>query len=259
MAASRRTLERVKTLAAVVGSLCTGLLIIIGAVSTVRAADSYTAARQALLTEIEQDVRDTALYLNRRALDERVMRALAKVPRHEFVPADQRKHAYDNRPLPIGHGQTISQPYIVAIMTDLVEPKPGCRALEVGTGSGYQAAILGELCQKVYTIEIIDALGTKASSRLKELGYANVEVRIGDGYYGWAEHAPFDVIVVTAVASHIPPPLLTQLKAGGLMILPVGTRFTAQQLVLVRKAEDGRITTRQVLPVAFVPLTGSHE
>jgi len=241
------------------GSLCTALLIAIGAASRAADTDSYAAARQMLLAEIEQDVRDTAQYLNKRALDERVMRALGKVPRHEFVPAGERASAYENRPLAIGHGQTISQPYIVAIMSDLVEPKDGCRALEVGTGSGYQAAILSELCEKVYTLEIIEALGTQAQARLKRFGFANVEVRIGDGYYGWAEHAPFDVIMVTAVASHIPPPLLEQLKPGGSLILPVGTRFTTQQLVLVRKSADGHITTRQVLPVAFVPLTGGHE
>ena len=235
------------------------MLIAVSAVFTTGAADSYAAARQMLLAEIEQDVRDTAQYLNKRALDERVMRALGKVPRHEFVPAGERASAYENRPLPIGHGQTISQPYIVAIMSDLVEPKDGCRALEVGTGSGYQAAILSELCAKVDTLEIIEPLGIQAQARLKQLGFANVEVRIGDGYYGWAEHAPFDVIVVTAVASHIPPPLLKQLKPGGSLILPVGTRFTTQQLVLVRKSADGHITTRQVLPVAFVPLTGGHE
>lgn len=235
------------------------MLIAVSAVSTTGAADSYAAARQMLLAEIEQDVRDTAQYLNKRALDERVMRALGKVPRHEFVPTGKRESAYENRPLPIGHGQTISQPYIVAIMSDLVEPKDGCRALEVGTGSGYQAAILSELCEKVYTLEIIEALGAQAQARLEQLGFANVEVRIGDGYYGWAEHAPFDVILVTAVASHIPPPLLKQLKPGGSLILPVGTRFTTQQLVLVRKSADGHITTRQVLPVAFVPLTGGHE
>ena len=243
----------------VAGSLSLALLILNGAGSSVGAADSYEKARQVLLREIAQDVRDTAQYLNKRALDERVMRALGKVPRHEFVPAGGRGSAYDNRPLPIGHGQTISQPYIVAIMTDLVEPGSGCRALEVGTGSGYQAAILSELCEKVHSIEIIEALGTEARARLQRLGYSNVEVRVGDGYYGWAEHAPFDVIVVTAVASHIPPPLLKQLKPGGRMILPVGTRFTTQQLVLILKAADGHITTRQVLPVAFVPLTGGHE
>jgi protein-L-isoaspartate(D-aspartate) O-methyltransferase len=248
-----------KAYGAIAGWLGIALLTVISATSSARAAGDYDAARRALLAQIEQDVRDTSQYLNKRALDERVMQAMAKVPRHEFVPDDLRGLAYDNRPLPIGHGQTISQPYIVAVMTDLVEPKPGCRALEVGTGSGYQAAILGELCEKVYTIEIIEALGSGARSRLARLGYANVEVRIGDGYYGWEEHAPFDVIVVTAVASHIPPPLLKQLKAGGLMILPVGTRFTTQQLVLVRKDAAGRITTRQILPVAFVPLTGEHE
>jgi len=239
--------------------LFAALLVAVVASPVAQAADTYEAERQALLHEIEQDVRDTAQYLNRRALDERVMRALATVPRHEFVPLDERRLAYENRPLPIGHGQTISQPYIVAIMTDLIEPGPGCRALEVGTGSGYQAAILSELCHKVYTIEIIEALGTTARERLARLGYRNVTVRVGDGYYGWDEHAPFDVIVVTAVASQVPPPLLRQLKPGGRMILPIGTRFTAQELILVRKAEDGRVTTRQILPVRFVPLTGDHE
>ena len=190
------------------------MLIAVSAVSTTGAADSYAAERQMLLAEIEQDVRDTAQYLNKRALDERVMRALGKVPRHEFIPAGERASAYENRPLPIGHGRTISQPYIVAIMSDLVEPKDGCRALEVGTGSGYQAAILSELCAKVDTLEIIEPLGIQAQARLKQLGFANVEVGISNGYYGWAEHAPFDVILVIAVASHIPPPLLKQLKPG---------------------------------------------
>jgi protein-L-isoaspartate(D-aspartate) O-methyltransferase len=233
-------------------------LILSVAAAAARPADTYETERMALLREIEQDVRDTAVYLNRRALDERVMRALGKVPRHEFVPPDDREFAYENRPLPIGHGQTISQPYIVAIMTDLVEPSAGCRALEVGTGSGYQAAILGELCDEVYTVEIVEALGVSARERLARLGYRNVAVRLGDGYYGWEQHAPFDAILVTAVASHIPPPLLKQLKPGGRMVLPIGTRFTAQELVLVSKDGDGRVTTRQILPVRFVPLTGDH-
>jgi len=220
---------------------------------------SFAAERQALVREIERDVRETAEYLNRRELDERVMAAMASVPRHEFVRPVDRDLAYANRPLPIGYGQTISQPYIVAVMTDLLEPAQGCRALEVGTGSGYQAAVLSQLCEKVYTLEIVEGLGLQARARLARLGYANVEVRIGDGYYGWPEAAPFDVIVVTAVAGHIPPPLLKQLKPGGRMVLPIGTRFTTQQLVLVRKLEDGRITTRQMLPVAFVPLTGGHD
>jgi len=234
------------------------LLLLAATAAVARTADPYEAERMALLREIEQDVRDTAAYLNRRALDERVMRALATVPRHEFVQSDDRRFAYENRPLPIGHGQTISQPYIVAIMTDLIDPGAGCRALEIGTGSGYQAAILGHVCEQVYTVEIIEALGIEARERLTRLGYRNVEVRLGDGYYGWEQHAPFDAIVVTAVASHIPPPLLKQLKPGGRMILPIGTRFTAQELVLVTKGNDGRVTTRQILHVRFVPLTGDH-
>jgi len=222
-------------------------------------APTFEAERRELLREIERDVRDTARYINRRSLDERVMAAMAAVPRHEFVRQEDRDRAYQNRPLPIGHGQTISQPYIVAVMTDLAEPAPGCRALEVGTGSGYQAAVLGELCEEVYTLEIIEPLGEQARGRLTRLGYDNVTVRIGDGYYGWEEQAPFDVILVTAVASHVPPPLLRQLKPGGRMVLPVGGRFTTQQLVLVEKRPDGKVTTRQLLPVAFVPLTGGHD
>jgi protein-L-isoaspartate(D-aspartate) O-methyltransferase len=255
----RRTLPRVHPLRAVAFGFAIAALGLTGASSQGEAIDSYDQARRKLLEEIAADVRDTAEFLNRRELDERVMRALASVPRHEFVPAAERESAYENRPLPIGHGQTISQPYIVAIMTDLVEPRPGCRAFELGTGSGYQAAILSELCKNVYTVEIVEPLGVEARKRLERLGRSNVEVRVGDGYYGWAEHAPFDVIVVTAVASHIPPPLIKQLKPGGRMILPVVTRFTTQQLVLVLKGADGHITTRQVLPVAFVPLTGGHE
>jgi protein-L-isoaspartate(D-aspartate) O-methyltransferase len=238
--------------------LCT-ILCIGGAYAGAASVEAYDADRAALLREIAQDVRNTAAYLNKRALDERVMQALASVPRHEFVPARLRPHAYENRPLPIGYGQTISQPYIVAVMTDLLEPAPGCRALEVGSGSGYQAAILGKLCERVHTVEIVKPLAAEAEQRLKRLGFDNVSVRAGDGYYGWPEHAPFDVIVVTAVATHIPPPLLAQLKPGGRMVLPVGTRFTTQQLILVRKNEDGRITTSQMLPVAFVPVTGGHD
>jgi protein-L-isoaspartate(D-aspartate) O-methyltransferase len=237
------------------------LAVLLSLAGTEARADQATfdARRQALLRAIEQDVRDTAEYLNRRGLDARVMAALASVPRHEFVRPEDRDAAYENRPLPIGYGQTISQPYIVAVMTDLAEPGTGCRALEVGTGSGYQAAVLARLCDKVHTLEIVEPLGVEARDRLARLGYRNVEVTIGDGYYGWPEAAPFDVILVTAVASHIPPPLLKQLKPGGRMVLPVGTRFTTQQLVLVNKRADGRVTTRQMLPVAFVPLTGGHD
>ena len=223
------------------------------------AGDEYAQARQQLVEAIEQDVRDTSLYLDKEALDPRVMAAIARVPRHEFVPAAQRRHAYDNRPLSIGHGQTISQPYIVALMSDLIKPQPGDSVLELGTGSGYQAAMLAELTGHVYSIEIIEELGAQAAARLSRLGYDNVTLRIGDGYYGWEEHAPFDAIVVTAAASHVPPPLVAQLKPGGRMVIPVGSRFLTQQLVLIEKDPDGQLVTRQILPVKFVPLTGEHD
>jgi protein-L-isoaspartate(D-aspartate) O-methyltransferase len=226
--------------------------------SSALADDDYTQARQQLIEIIRQDVQDTSLYLDKEALDPRVMAAMAKVPRHEFVPAGQRHHAYDNRPLPIGYGQTISQPYIVALMSDLIKPQPGDRVLELGTGSGYQAAILAELTAAVYSIEIIEELGKEADERLSRLGYENVTLRVGDGYYGWEEHAPFDAIVVTAAASHVPPPLVAQLKPGGRMVIPVGSRFLTQQLVLIEKQADGPLITRQILPVKFVPLTGEH-
>ena len=222
-------------------------------------ADDYLEARQHLVTVIEQDVRATSLYLDKEALDPRVMAAIARVPRHEFVPAGQRPLAYANRPLPIGHGQTISQPYIVALMSDLIKPQPDDRVLELGTGSGYQAAILAELTGQVYSMEIIEALGIEAAERLSRLGYDNVTTRIGDGYYGWQEHAPFDAIVVTAAASHVPPPLVAQLKPGGRMVIPVGSRFLTQQLVLIEKDPGGQLITRQILPVKFVPLTGEHD
>ena len=222
-------------------------------------ADEYAQARQQLLELIQQDVSDTSLYLDKEALDPRVMATIGRVPRHQFVPAAQRHKAYVNRPLPIGHGQTISQPYIVALMTDLIKPQAGDRVLELGTGSGYQAAILAELTGQVYSIEIIEALGKEAHERLSRLGYDNVTLRIGDGYYGWEEHAPFDAIVVTAAASHVPPPLVSQLKPGGRMVIPVGSRFLTQQLLLIEKQADGQLVTRQILPVKFVPLTGEHD
>ena len=219
----------------------------------------YSQRRAALIKEISEDVRATSSYLGRDALDPRVMQALAKVPRHEFVPLDERDRAYLNQPLPIGYGQTISQPYIVAIMTDLIGPGPDDRVLEIGTGSGYQAAVLAELVKQVYTIEIIGPLGLSADKRLQDLGYDNVTARVGDGYYGWPEHGPFDAILVTAAASHVPPPLIEQLKPGGRMVIPVGSRFLTQQLVLITKNKDSTLVTRQLLPVRFVPLTGKHD
>jgi protein-L-isoaspartate(D-aspartate) O-methyltransferase len=221
-------------------------------------ADKYEEDRRHMVQEIAQDARDTSYYINKKELDPRVMAVMGKVERHKFVPASDRSWAYANRPLPIGHGQTISQPYIVALMTDMLNLEPDDRVLEVGTGSGYQAAVLAELVAEVFTIEIIEPLGKAAARRLAKLKYDNIETKIGDGYYGWPAEAPFDAIVVTAAASHIPPPLLQQLKPGGVMIIPVGSRFMVQQLVLVEKDTAGELRTRQILPVRFVPLTGKH-
>lgn len=187
-----------------------------------------------------------------------VIRALRKVPRPLFVPPAERDRAWQNRPLPIGHGQTISQPNVVALMSDLLQIGPGDKVLEVGTGSGYQAAILAEMGARVYSIEIVEPLADAARERLKKLGYGQIELRTGDGYHGWPEAAPFDAIIVTAAASHVPPPLVQQLKPGGRMVIPVGGRFTLQYLMLVEKQDDGTVTTRQLLPVVFVPLTGQH-
>ena len=226
--------------------------------SSAKSADTYSSALEKLIQEIEIDVKRTSQHLNKSKLDSRVMDAMRSVPRHEFVPINSRNRSYENRPLPIGHGQTISQPYIVAIMTDLISVDKESIVLEVGTGSGYQAAILAEIVKEVYTIEIIEPLGNSAKKRLSELGYANVHVRLADGYYGWQEKGPFDAIVVTAAASHIPPPLIRQLKPGGTMIIPVGGQFMVQHLVMVEKDTDGSTKIRQLLPVRFVPLTGKH-
>jgi len=227
-------------------------------VKSANADNGFQAQRENMIRLIESDVRATSAYLKRAALDERVLEALASVPRHEFVPADLVDEAYRNRPLPIGHGQTISQPYIVAIMTDLLELEAGQKVLEIGTGSGYQAAVLAALDTRVWSIEIIEALGTRAGAVLARLGYGGIELRVGDGYYGWAEQAPFDAIIVTAAASHIPPPLVKQLAVGGKMIIPVGSRFSTQELILITRINPEEVVTRQVLPVRFVPLTGSH-
>jgi len=191
-------------------------------------------------------------------ISDAVMASMNTVKRHELVPRSERRFAYENRPLPIGYGQTISQPYIVALMTELVEPAADDLVLEVGTGSGYQAAILAELVDHVYSIEIIEALADRARHDLERLGYENVTTKLGDGYYGWQEHAPFDAIVVTAAASHVPPPLIEQLKPGGRMVIPVGGRFMTQTLLLLEKTQEGQVITRQFGAVRFVPLTGAH-
>lgn len=233
------------------------VLMLFGGETLADKADDYRQQRAQLVRAIEQNVRETSIYLDKDRLSPRVMQAMASVARHEFVPDSERRYAYENRPLPIGYGQTISQPYIVAIMTDLLKLQPGDRVLEIGTGSGYQAAILAELVQQVYSIEIIGELARRARAVLDRLGYERVRTRVGDGYYGWEEQAPFDAIVVTAAADHVPPPLIKQLKPGGRMLIPVGSRFMTQQLVLVSKGDEA-VTTRQLLPVRFVPLTGER-
>jgi len=238
-------------------ALATILLSLVG-VAGILAAEPYAEQRQELMDEIRRDVRLTSRKIGRVQLDDRVMVVMARVPRHEFVPADQKRYAYQNRPLPIGYGQTISQPYIVALMTDLLRLERGDRVLEVGTGSGYQAAVLAELKTDVYTVEIIPELGREVADRFERLGYKGITTRIDDGYFGWEDHAPFDGIIVTAAAAHIPPPLVRQLKPGGRMVIPVGGPFRVQQLTMVEKSAAGEVTTRQLLPVAFVPLTGDR-
>lgn len=215
------------------------------------------ATMQQMLEAIRDDTRRTAGYTRVAHIDSAVLKAMATVRREEFVPEGARTVAYVNRPLPIGHGQTISQPFIVALMTHLLEATPDSRVLEVGTGSGYQAAVLTSIVDTVYSIEIIPELAKDADARLKRLGYDNVEVKVGDGWYGWPEAAPFDAIMVTAVGEDVPSKLVEQLKPGGRLVLPIGDDFD-QNLAVVEKGEDGEITMRHVLPVRFVPLTGDH-
>ena len=222
------------------------------------ALDEFEFLRQRMVQEIAAMTLGTGYETGRTALDGRVMAAMGKVERHKFVPPGEVVNAYQNRPLPIGHGQTISQPYIVALMTDLMRVERNHAVLEIGTGSGYQAAILAELAKAVYTIEIIEPLGKLARERLQNLGYRNAQTSVGDGYYGLEQYAPFDSIIVTAVTSHIPPPLIKQLKPGGRMVIPVGTQFLTQHLMLVEKKTDGTVSIKQILPVRFVPLTGGH-
>ncbi len=191
--------------------------------------------------------------------DPNVLEAMRTVPRHAFVPQAQRANAYEDRPLYIGHGQTISQPYIVAFMTETLELEPNSVVLEIGTGSGYQAAVCAEIAKEVWTIEIVEPLAESAARLLTELGYANVHVKAGDGYYGWPQEGPFDAIIGTAAAGEVPPPLIEQLKTGGRMILPVGSRLGLQYLILATKDEQGQLHRREVMPVRFVPMTGRIE
>jgi protein-L-isoaspartate(D-aspartate) O-methyltransferase len=226
-------------------------------VATAAAAedDRYADDRARMIQAIEAHAQSASGALGRDYIDARVLAVMDKVPRHAFVAASRADDAYDDRPLPIGHGQTISQPFIVALMTDMLEVGPDDVVLEVGTGSGYQAAVLAHLVQDVHTIEIVPELAGAAEERLERLGYDNVRTSTGDGYYGAPEAAPFDAIVVTAAANQVPPPLIQQLKPGGRMVIPVGGGFALQHLMLVEKDEGSRVRTRQTLPVRFVPLT----
>jgi protein-L-isoaspartate(D-aspartate) O-methyltransferase len=221
------------------------------------AADAASPERRAMVEVIEREVRWFGTGDGDRRLDPRVVTALLKVPREAFVPPDLAARAYDNRPLPIGHGQTISQPLIVAVMTHLLHLQPEARVLEVGTGSGYQTAILAELASEVITIEVVAALAADAEAKLRALGYRNIECRIGDGAAGWPERSPFDGIMVTAAAPGIPPPLLDQLAPGGRLVLPLGRDPLSQELLLVEKDAEGALHERHLFPVAFVPLTGT--
>ena len=235
--------------------LCTLGLVAALAGGSAQAVDPYARERQDLLKEIEAMARETGAETGRAVFGEPVMAAMAKVPRHRFVSAAYGPLSYANRPLPIGHGQTISQPYIVALMTELLDIKPGDSVLEIGTGSGYQAAVLAELVKQVYSIEIIEPVGKSAAALLQQLEYRNVETRIGDGYIGWPEQAPFDAIIVTAAAPQVPPALVAQLKPGGRMVIPVGAEGEVQFLHVMVKQADGSISAQRSLPVRFVPLT----
>ena len=224
--------------------MCTAKIIfIIGLLLPFGPQQDYSKIREAMVkTQLEaRGIQDSA-----------ILTAMRKVPRHKFVPANQAAYAYEDRPLPIGYGQTISQPFIVAYMTEMVKPQAGQTVLEIGTGSGYQAAVLAEIVKQVYTIEIIEPLGKEAALRLKNLNYKNIEVKIGDGYAGWEAHAPFDAIIVTAAAPYIPAPLKNQLKNGGRMIIPVGASDEEQQLMLIEK-NGNKYKTRSMMPVRFVP------
>jgi protein-L-isoaspartate(D-aspartate) O-methyltransferase len=227
-------------------------------VTTAAAETHFVAAREDMVGTIRALAETVPVSSGRHEIDAGVLAVMREVPRHELVPESVRDAAYQNRPLPIGHGQTISQPYIVALMTSLARPAKDHVVLEVGTGSGYQAAVLSRLVARLYSIEIVEPLAKEAAERLKALGYGNVTVRHGDGYKGWPEHAPFDAIVVTAAASHIPQPLVDQLKPGGRLVIPVGATSMSQDLMVVEKDSEGRTHTRRTLPVRFVPLTGGH-
>lgn len=235
-----------------------GALIAIALICAPVAAAPWEREAHLLWQKVELQISRLRKELGFHSLSEPVHSALIDTPRHHFVPESQRKNAYRNRPLPIGYGQTISQPLIVAAMTEMLAVKPGDKVLELGTGSGYQAAILDALGARVFSVEIISELSERARETLDALGHGQVETRIGDGYNGWPDQAPFDAIIVTAANDHIPPPLLRQLKPGGRLLIPIGNRYLTQKLVLVTRSTEGKIRTREIMPVTFVPLTGKR-
>lgn len=251
---SRKRSRRVTVKAALCAAYSRSIFIVLFAVPACSQPE-FLDLRLQMVTEIEQNVRDTSEFIGREALDDTVIAAMAKVPRHEFVPIPQRHLSYLNQPLPIGNGQTISQPYIVALMSDLVNVDGSSIVLEIGTGSGYQAAILAEIVEHVYTIEIIESLGRQARDTLDRLGYENVTVEIGDGYRGMPEFGPFDAIIVTAAPDHAPEPLIQQLRPGGRLVIPVGTAGAVQSLQVLRKDTAGRVSRTDTIPVRFVPFT----
>ena len=214
--------------------------------------------RQQMITEVVAEAVFLTQRLGKSAFDARVIEVMGRIPRHEFVPVELQAYSYINSPLPVGYGKTVSQPFIIALMTDLLEPQAGDTVLEVGAGVGYQAAILSKLVKQVYSIDIIEELALQTRKRLERLGYANIEVGVGNGYYGWSEHAPFDKIMVTAAPDLIPPPLNAQLKAGGRMVIPTGIP-DRQQLMVLEKSAEGRLATREVLPVRFSELEDSAD
>ena len=241
--------------------LLSGLVVvplIIGLITHAVADKRSDSAATALWAEVDRQIAGMAGETGFDRLSPAVARALRDTPRENYIPAEQRRNAYANRPLPIGYAQTISQPLIVALMTEMAQVQAGDRVFELGTGSGYQAAILDALGCEVHSIEIIPELGRRARETLDENGHQGVKTRIGDGYFGWEEEAPFDAIIVTAASDHIPPPLIQQIKPGGRMIIPVGSRYLTQQLVLVERDLQGKVTTREIIPVTFVPLTGQR-
>lgn len=226
------------------------MLFILAIPAYLPAADRFQEQR---LTMVARDIKGRGIR------DTQVLAAMEKIPRHLLVGERYRNAAYADHPLPIGEGQTISQPYVVALMTEALKLKPADRVLEIGTGSGYQAAVLAEIVKEVRSVEIRQGLARSAAARLTELGYANVTVKYADGYFGWGEHAPFDAIIITAAANHIPPPLIKQLKEGGRLILPLGSTVFYQTLTLVTKLRGGELDVRQLDPVTFVPMTGEAQ